>query len=90
MGGKKRAKQFFQKHRYSASKKCCEKNRRKEVRKTFLYLLEYHDQKMAEKKRAKQFFQKHRYSASKKCCEKIVGKKCKNVFYIDANIVTKK
>ena len=38
MGGKKRAKQFFQKHTNSASKKCWEKNRRKKVRKTFFYI----------------------------------------------------
>jgi len=38
MGGKKRAKQFFQKHKNSASKKCWGKNRRKEVRKTFFYI----------------------------------------------------
>ena len=35
MGGKNRAKQFFQKHTNSASKKCWGKNRRKKVRKTF-------------------------------------------------------
>ena len=35
MGVKKRAKQFFQKHTNSASKKCLEKNRRKKVRKSF-------------------------------------------------------
>ena len=38
MGGIKRAKQFFQKHTNSASKKCWEKNRRKKVRKTFFYI----------------------------------------------------
>jgi len=37
MGGKKRAKQFFQKHTISASKKW-ENNRRKKVRKTFFYI----------------------------------------------------
>ena len=35
MWGKKREKQFFQKHTNSASKKCWEENRRKKVRKTF-------------------------------------------------------
>ena len=35
MWRKKRAKQFFQKHTNSASKKCWEKNRREKVRKTF-------------------------------------------------------
>ena len=38
MGGKKRAKQFFQKHTNSTSKKCWEENRRKKVRKTFFYI----------------------------------------------------
>jgi len=37
MGGIKRAKQFFQKPKNSASKKCWGKNRRKEMRKTFFY-----------------------------------------------------
>ena len=38
MGGTKRAKQFFQKHKISAIKKFWEKNRRKKVRKTFFYI----------------------------------------------------
>ena len=38
LGGKKSAKQFFQKHKNSGSKKCWGKNRRKEVRKTFFYI----------------------------------------------------
>ena len=38
MGGEKRAKQFFQKHTNSASKKCWEENRRKKVRKTVFYI----------------------------------------------------
>ena len=38
MGGEKRAKQFFQKHKNSASKKFWGKNRRKKVRKTFFYI----------------------------------------------------
>ena len=37
MGGTKRAKQFFQKHNNSASKKWG-KNRRKKARKTFYYI----------------------------------------------------
>ena len=37
-GGKKRAKQFFQKKKNSAIKKCWEKNPRKKVRKTFFYI----------------------------------------------------
>ena len=38
MEATKRAKQFFQKHTNSASKKCWEKNRRKKVRKTYFYI----------------------------------------------------
>ena len=38
MGGIKRAKQFFQKHTNSSSKKCWGKNRRKKVRKSFFYI----------------------------------------------------
>ena len=38
MGGKKSAKQFFQKHTNNANKKCWGKNRRKEVRKTFFFI----------------------------------------------------
>ena len=70
MGGKKRAKQFFQKHTNIVNKKWG-KNRRKKVRKTFfLYSHEFRDQKMGGEKSAKQFFQKHTNSASKKCWEK--------------------
>jgi len=51
--------------------------------KRFLYLLEYHDQKMAGKKRAKQFFQKHANSAIIKCREKNRRKKVpKSFLYI--------
>jgi len=38
MRGKKRAKQFFQKLANSASKKCLEKNCRKDVRKNVFYI----------------------------------------------------
>ena len=38
IGGTKRAKQFFQKHTISASKKCLEKNRQKKVRKMVFYI----------------------------------------------------
>ena len=38
MGGTNRAKQFFQKHINSVSKKCWEKNCRKKLRKTFFYI----------------------------------------------------
>ena len=67
IGGKKRAKQFFQKHTNSASKKRWGKNRRKKVRKKFLYIHTNIVTKKWGEKRAKQFFQKHTNSASKKC-----------------------
>ena len=60
MGGKKRAKQFFQKHKNSESKKCLEKKRRKKVRKSFfLYSHEYCDQKMGLKNRETIFPETH-------------------------------
>ena len=60
MGGEKRAKQFFQKHKNSAIKKCWEKNRRKKVRKTFfLYSHEYRDQKKGGKTRETIFPETH-------------------------------
>ena len=79
MGGKKRAKQFFQKHKISAIKKCSEKNRRKKVRKTFFCI---HTNIVTKKwggKRAKQFFQKHTNSAIKKW-EKTSERSSKNDF----------
>jgi len=52
--------------RNSASKKCCEKRRKKNTKERFLYSHEYRDQKWGEK-RAKQFFQKYMNSARKIC-----------------------
>ena len=78
MGGIKRAKQFFQKHTNSASKKCCgEKIVVKKCENRFFYIYtNIVNKKWGGKKRAKQFFQKHRYSARKKSSEK----RAKNVF----------
>jgi len=72
--GGERAKQFFQKHTNSASKKVWEKNIGKKCEKCFLYSYEYPDQKMQGIKRAEQFFQKHKNSAGKKCWEKNLRK----------------
>jgi len=69
--GKKRAKQFFQKHTNSASKKILGKNRRKILRKNVFYIHTNIVIKKWWKKRAKQFFQKRTNSASKK----MMGKK---------------
>jgi len=49
MGGKNRAKHFFQKHTNTASKICWEKIVGKKYEKTFLYSHEYRDQKMEKK-----------------------------------------
>ena len=90
-GGKKRAKQFFQKHKNSTNKICWEKIVGKKWENVFLYSHEYRDQEMGEKKRAKQFFQKHTNSASKKCWGKNRRKKVRKAFfYIHTYIVTKK
>ena len=51
MGGKKRAKQFFQKHTNSANKKCWLKNRRKKFEKRFTFSHEYRELKMGEETR---------------------------------------
>jgi len=85
--GGKLAKQFFQKHRYSARKKSSEKR----AKNVFLYSHGYRDQKVGGTKRSKHFFQIHTNSASKKCWEKNRRKKVRKMFfYIQANTVTKK
>ena len=85
MGVKKRAKQFIQKHKNSAIKKCWEKNRRKSAKNVFLYSHEYRDQKMGGTKRTKQFFQKQTNSASKNW-GKNRRKKVRKTFYIFTQI----
>jgi len=81
MGGKKFAKQFFQKQTNSASKKCWEKNCRKKVRKTFFYIhTNTVTKKWGRKKSAKQFFQKHTKSSSKKCWGKNRRKEVRKTF----------
>ena len=51
MRGKKRSKQFCQKHTNSASKKCGKKSTGKSAKKRFLYSHEYRDPKRGEKVR---------------------------------------
>ena len=81
--GEKSAKQFFQKHSNSASKKCWGKNRRKEVRKTFFNIhTNIVTKKWGGEKRAKQFFQKQKISAIKKCWEKNRRKKVQKTFFL--------
>ena len=81
MGGKKRAKQFFQKQTNSASKKCGEKIVGKKCEKRFLYAHKYRYQKMVGKKRAKQFFRNTRIVRTKNVGEKSSEKSTKNFFF---------
>ena len=80
MGGKKSAKQFFQKHTNSANKKCWEKIVVIKCENRFLYSHECRDQKIWGKKHAKQFLQKRRKCASKKCWKKSTEKSAKKRF----------
>ena len=87
MGGIKSAKQLFQKHTNSASKKCWEQNRRKKVRKNvFLYSHEYRDQKMGGKNSRNNFSRNTRIVRAKNFGKKIVSKKCENTFFIFTRI----
>ena len=85
MGGIKRAKQFFQKHTNSASKKCWEKIVGKKCEKRFSYSHNYR-YKIWGGKRAKQFFRNTRIVRSKNVGKKIVGKKCEKRFFIFTRI----
>ena len=76
MGGTKRAKQFFQKHTNSASKKCLRKNRRKKLRKTFFYIPTNIVTKKWWGKNARNNFSRNtRIVRTKNVGKKIVGKK---------------
>ena len=66
MGGKKPAKQFFQKHKNSARKKCWEKIVGKKCEKRFFIFTRKSWTKNGGKKLAKQFFQEHTNSSRKK------------------------
>ena len=60
MGGKQSAEQFFRKHTKSVNEKCCERNRRKKLRKIFfLYSHEYRAEKMGGKTRETIFPETH-------------------------------
>jgi len=89
MGGKKRAKQFFQKHTISACKKW-EKIVGKKCENRFLYSHEYRDQKMRGKNARNNFFTSTRIVQAKNVGKKSSGKGGENVFYTHMNIVTKR
>ena len=75
-GGEKRAKQFFQKHTNSASKKCWGNNRRKEVRKTFFNIhMNIVTKKWWGKNARNNFSRNTRVVRAKNVGKKIVGKK---------------
>jgi len=74
-GGAERAKQVFQKHTNSASKKCWEKIVGNKVEKQFLYSLEYREQKMVGKNARNNFSRNTRIVRAKNVGKKIVGKK---------------
>ena len=86
IGGTKCARQFFQKHTISASKRYLEKIVGKKCEKRFLYSHEYLDQKMGGTKRSKQFFQQDTNSAIKKCWEKNRREKVRKTFFIFTRI----
>jgi len=71
MGGTKRAKQFFQKHTNSGSKRCWEKNRRKKERKTFFYIHTNIVTKKWGEKTREQILQKNENSTIKNVEKKI-------------------
>ena len=75
-GGEKRAKQFFQKHKISAIKKCLEKNGRKKVRKTFFYIhTNIVTKKWGEQNARNNFSRNTLIVRAKNVWEKFVGKK---------------
>jgi len=70
-GGKKRAKQFFEKLNEKCGQKMLgKKSSQKSAKKRFLYSYEYRDQKMGGKKARNNLCRNTRMMRTKKCCEK--------------------
>ena len=80
MVGTKRAKQFFQQHTNSASKKCWEKNRRKKCEKRFFIFTRISSPKNGGKNARNNFSRNTRTVREKNVGEKIVEKSAKKVF----------
>ena len=78
--GKKRAKQFFQKHTNCAMKKMLGKNRRKTCQKTFFIFTRISCQKMGGKNARNNFYRRTRIVRVKNVGIKIVGKSAKKLF----------
>ena len=86
MGGIKRAKNFFQKHKNSAKKKW-EKNRRKKVRKTFFYIhTNIVSKKWGEQNARNNFSRNTLIVGANNVGKKIVGKKSEKRFFIFTSI----
>jgi len=81
-----RAKQLFQNHTNSASKKCWEKLIGKSTKKRFLYSHEYRDQKKGGKNARYNFSRNTRIVRTKNVGKKIVGKKGEKTFFIFTQI----
>ena len=86
MGGKLRAKQFFQKHTNSDPKKVEKKIVGKKLEKRF-YIRTNTVFTNGGEKRAKQFFHKQKKSAAKKCWGKNRRKKVRNASFIFAQLL---
>ena len=87
MGGKKCAKQFFQKHTNSAKKNCWEKIVGKKCEERFLYSHEYRDQKMRGIKREKKILPETHVYREQKTMEKNRTQKAQiHVFFINTRI----
>jgi len=87
MGGEKRAKQFFQKHKNSANKKCWEKNRRKKVRRTFYYIhTNIVTKKWGQQNARNNFSRNTLIVGAKNVGKKIVGKKWEKRFFLFTRI----
>jgi len=78
--GKKRAKQFSQKHTKCAIKKCWEKIVGKSAKKRFLYSHENHHQKMGAKNTRNNFYRSTRIEQTKNVGEKLFEKSAKKRF----------
>jgi len=86
IGGGKRAKQFFQKHTNSASKKYWGKNSsERSPKKRFLYSQEYRDQKMGGKN-ARNNFSRHTRIVPSKNVGKNLRKEVRKTFFIYTRI----
>ena len=90
MGGKKLAKQLYQKQTKSATKKFGKKIVGKKFEKSFFIFARMSYQKNGGINRAKQFFQKHKNSATKKCKEKNRRKKVRKSDFIFARMSNQK